>query len=169
MERTSISLGYLRPEVIESSEIGFWKLKLLLSHSLILEVSMTRLHQLALATIIGLSVPTIVTTLSPTTVMAQEQKLNGVFGDDRWTVSVFYEQNAYRYRSSSTSNKTGIDLSGATIGGTRDRRTYTWNNGGTRYQAIWQQRDPDFIRVRVLSPKGTEIFNRLLKRQEDGC
>ncbi len=130
---------------------------------------MTRIHQLALATIIGLSTPTIVGAFCPTSVMAQEQKLNGIFGDDTWTVSVFYERSAYRYTASNTSNAPGIELSGATIGGTRDRRTYTWSNGGTRYQAIWQQRDPDFIRVRVLSPGGTEIFNRLLKRQEEGC
>jgi hypothetical protein len=130
---------------------------------------MTRLHQIALATIIGLSAPTIVGTFFSTPVMAQEQKLNGIFGDNIWTVSVFYERNAYRYTASNISNQPGIDLSGATIGGTRDRRTYTWSNGGTRYQAIWQQKDPDFIRVRVLSPGGTEIFNRLLKRQEDGC
>ena len=130
---------------------------------------MTRLHQLALATIIGLSVPMAISSLSPTPVMAQEQRLNGVFSDDIWTVSVFYEQNAYRYKAISSSNAPWIELSGATIGGTRDRRTYTWSNGGTRYQAIWQQRDPDFIRVRVLSPGGTEIFNRLLKRQEDDC
>jgi hypothetical protein len=130
---------------------------------------MTRLHQLALATIIGLSAPTIVETFLPTPVMAQEQKLNGIFGDDIWTINVFYERDAYRYRATSTSNAPGIELAGATVGGTRDRRTYTWSNGGTRYQAIWQPRDPDFMRVRVLSPGGTEIFNRLLKRQEEGC
>jgi hypothetical protein len=130
---------------------------------------MTRLHQFALATIIGLSAPTIVGVFSPTPVIAQEQKLNGVFGDDNWTVSIFYERDAYRYTATSTSNAPWIELSGATVGGTRDRRTYTWSNGGTRYQAIWQPRDPDFIRVRVLSPGGTEILNRLIKRQEDGC
>jgi hypothetical protein len=130
---------------------------------------MTRLHQFALATILGLSVPTAISILAPTPVMAQEQKLNGVFGDNKWTVSVVYDRDAYRYTASKIGDKTGIDLAGAIIGGTLDRRTYTWSNGGTRYQAIWQHRDPDFIRVRVLSPGGTEIFNRLLKRQEDGC
>jgi hypothetical protein len=130
---------------------------------------MTRLHQLALATILGLSVPTVVSSLAPTPVMAQEQRLSGMFGDNKWTVSIFYQQGAYRYTASKIGDKTGIDLAGATIGGTRDRRTYTWSNGGTRYQAIWQQKDPDFIRVRVLSPGGTEIFNRLLKREVDDC
>ncbi|WP_309737855.1 MULTISPECIES: hypothetical protein [unclassified Chamaesiphon] len=130
---------------------------------------MTRLHQLALVTIIGLSVPTAIVTFQPTPVMAQEQRLSGVFGDNKWTVSIFYERDAYRYTATKIGDKTGLDLAGATIGGTRDRRTYTWSNGDTRYQAIWQQKDPDFIRVRVLSPGGTEIFNRLLKRQEEGC
>ncbi len=130
---------------------------------------MTKLHQIALATILGLSTPTLVMSLSPAPVMAQEQKLGGMFGDDRLSVSVFYERNAYRYRATSVGDTSGIDLSGATLGGTRDRRIYTWNNGGTRYQAIWQPQDPDFIRVRVFSPRGKEIFNRLLKRQEDCC
>ena len=52
---------------------------------------------------------------------------------------------------------------------TSDRRTDTWSNGGNRDRAIWQHRYPDFIRVRVLSPGDTEIFNRLLQRQADGC
>jgi hypothetical protein len=102
--------------------------------------------------------------------MAQpEQKLGGVFSDNKWNVSIAYDRNTYRYRANSIGDKTGIDLAGAVVGGTRDRRTYTWNNGGTRYQAIWQRKDPDFIRVRVLSPSGKEIFNRLLKREEDCC
>jgi hypothetical protein len=130
---------------------------------------MNRLQQIALTAIIGLSTPILATALSPIPAMAQEQTLDGVFSDDNWTVNVFYEKNAYRYKSMTASGKTGIDLAGAVVSGTRDRKTYTWNNGGTRYQAIWQQKDPDFIRVRVLSPRGNEIFNRLLRRQVDCC
>jgi hypothetical protein len=130
---------------------------------------MNRLQQIALTAIIGLSTPILVTGLNPIPAIAQEQTLDGVFSDDNWTVSVFYEQNAYRYKSMTASGKTRMDLAGAIVSGTRDRKTYTWNNGGTRYQAIWQQKDPDFIRVRVLSPRGNEIFNRLLRRQVDCC
>ncbi len=131
---------------------------------------MTKLHQIAIATIIGLSTPAFLTIFNPAPVMAQpEQKLGGVFSDQKWNVSIAYGRNTYRYKANSVGDKNGIDLAGAVIGGTRDRRTYTWNNGGTRYQAVWQKKDPDFIRVRVLSPTGKEIFNRLLRRQEDCC
>jgi hypothetical protein len=131
---------------------------------------MTKLHQIAIAAIIGLSTPTLFTSFNPAPVMAQsEQKLGGVFSDNKWNVSIAYDRNTYRYKANRIGDKTGIDLAGAVVGGTRDRRTYTWNNGGTLYQAVWQKKDPDFIRLRVLSPSGKEIFNRLLKRQEDCC
>ncbi len=131
---------------------------------------MTKLSHIALAAMIGLSAPILVTSFSPAAVMAQqERKLSGVFSDQQWNVSISFDQNVYRYRANRVGDKTGIDLAGAVIGGTSDRRTYTWNNGGTRYQAIWQKKDPEFIRVRVFSPRGKEIFNRLLKRQDDCC
>ncbi len=131
---------------------------------------MTKLHQIAIAVMIGLSTPVLFTSFNPAPVMAQpEQKLGGLFRDNKWTVDIVYDQNTYRYKANSVGDKTGIDLAGAVVAGTRDRRTYTWNNGGTRYQAIWQTKDPNFIRVRVLSPSGKEIFNRLLKREEEGC
>ena len=131
---------------------------------------MTKLYQIAIAAIIGLATPTLFTSLNPAPVMAQsETKLGGVFSDNKWTVSIAYDRNTYRYKANRIGDKTGIDLAGAVVSGTRDRRTYTWNNGGTLYQAIWQNKDPDFIRVRVLSPSGKEILNRLLKRQEDCC
>ena len=131
---------------------------------------MTKLHQIAIAVMIGLSTPTLLASFNPAPVMAQsEQKLGGVFSDSKWNVSIAYDRNTYRYQANRIGDKTGIDLAGAVVGGTRDRRTYTWNNGGTRYQAVWQKKDPDFIRVRVLSPSGKEIFNRLLRRQEECC
>ena len=129
---------------------------------------MTKLHQIAIATIIGLATPAFLTSFNPAPVMAQsEQKFGGVFIDRIWNVSISYDRNTYRYRANSVGDDTGIDLAGAVVGGTSDRRTYTWNNGGTRYQVVWQKKDPDFIRVRIFSPSNKEIFNRLLKRQQD--
>jgi hypothetical protein len=130
---------------------------------------MTKLYQIAIVGMIGLSTPTLVASFPDPVTAQPEQKLGGVFSDNKWNVSIAYDRNTYRYRANSVGDKTGIDLAGAVVGGTRDRRTYTWNNGGTRYQAVWQKKDPDFIRVRVLSPNGKEILNRLLKRQEDCC
>lgn len=128
---------------------------------------MTKLHQIAIAAIIGLSTPMLLTSFNPTPVTAQtEQKLDGVFNDNKWSVYIAYDRNTYRYRAGRVGGETEIDLAGAVVGGTRDRRTYTWNNGGTRYQVTWQKKDPDFIRVRVLSPRGKEIFNRLLRRED---
>ncbi len=129
---------------------------------------MTKLYQIAIAAVIGLATPAFLTSFNPAPVMAQsEQRLDGAFSDNKWNVNVAYDQNAYRYKASRIGDKTEIDLAGAVVGGTRDRRTYTWNNGGTRYQVTWQKKDPNFIRVRVLSPNGKEIFNRLLRREED--
>jgi hypothetical protein len=131
---------------------------------------MTRLHQIAIATILGLSTPILATSVQPTPVMAEQaQKLDGIFADDQWSVNIFSERNVYQYYAVNLKRRSEIKLSGAIVSGTRDRRTYSWNNGGTRYQAVWQQRDPDFLRVRVFSPQGQEILNRLLKRQEDDC
>jgi hypothetical protein len=128
---------------------------------------MTKLHQIAIAAIIGLSTPMLLTSFSPTPVKAQtEQEFGGVFTDNRWAVNISYDRNTYRYQAGRIGDKTEIDLAGAVVGGTRDRRTYTWNNGGTRYQVTWQKKDPDFIRVRVLSNRDKEIFNRLLRRED---
>jgi uncharacterized protein YraI len=131
---------------------------------------MSRLHQIAIATILGLSTPIFATSFHPTPVMAEQaQKLDGTFADDQWSVSIIYRQNDYKYYAVNLKSRSEIKISDAIVSGTRDRRTYSWNNGGTRYQAIWQQRDPDFLRVRVFSPQGKEILNRLLKRQGDDC
>jgi hypothetical protein len=126
--------------------------------------------QIALATALLIATPTIAASLfvAPA-VAAPEQRLDGVFGDDQWTVVVSYNRNTYRYTANKIGSQNSIDLAGATLDGTRDRRIYTWNNGRTRYQAIWQPKDPDFVRIRVLSPNGKEVFNRLLARQEGGC
>jgi hypothetical protein len=57
-----------------------------------------------------------------------------------------------------------IRLPNAGISQDGSRRIYTWNNRGTRYQVVWQRRDPDFIRVRrVTAPSGKEILNRLIQ------
>jgi hypothetical protein len=131
---------------------------------------MTRLHSIAIAMLLNLSTPTLVSSTCTAAAMAQEQQqLNGTFVDKKWIVSVFYDGKTYKYTAKNGNDKTGINLAGATIGGTSERRTYTWNNNGTRYQAIWQKKDPDFLRVRVISPRGKEIFNRLLQRLEEGC
>jgi hypothetical protein len=132
---------------------------------------MSRLYRIALATIIGLSSPVLAAELIPTPAAAsQANRLQGVFGDSKWVVSIAFDRNAYRYSATKIGDRNGgIDLAGASVTGTRDRRVYTWNNAGTRYQAVWQPKDPNFIRVRVFSPSGKEIFNRLLERQEDCC
>jgi uncharacterized protein YraI len=131
---------------------------------------MTRLHQIAIATILGLSTPILATSVHPTPVMAEQApKLDGIFADDQWSVSIIYRQNDYQYYAVNLKSRSEIKLSDAIVSGTHDRRTYNWNNGGIHYQVIWQQRDPSFLRLRVLSPNGKEILNRLLKHQEDDC
>jgi hypothetical protein len=93
---------------------------------------------------------------------------NGTFVSGEWTVDVFYNNNTYSYSGRNTSGSS-ISLSGATVRRDGDKRIYTWNNGGTRYQVVWQSKDPDFIRVRVTTPQGREVLNRLMRRAEGDC
>jgi hypothetical protein len=55
-------------------------------------------------------------------------------------------------------------ISDRTVSRDRQRKFYTWNNGGTRYRVTWNPQDPNYIRVQVKTPNGKEILNRLLPR-----
>lgn len=116
-----------------------------------------------LALILGLAVPTIDGAIAPQIVLAQSLP-TGVFSDGEWTVRIAYQGNALTYNGRNENDGSSIFLSGARVGGNASRRTYTWNNGGHRYQVTWQPADPDAIRVQVFAPNGRNILNRLLYR-----
>ncbi len=117
----------------------------------------------ALAALLGLSTPILVVQPLQRPVLAQTMP-QGVFQDDIWVVSLDFVNNAMTYYGENKRTGASIYLSGASVGGTTQRRIYTWNNAGTRYQITWQPSDPSFVRVQVFQPNGREILNRLLRR-----
>ena len=123
---------------------------------------------LVAALIFGLATPVLAQTIAPTIAVAQDRHPNGAFVDREWTVSVYYRDNTYRYYGYNNLNDSKIELSGATVSGDRQRRIYTWNNGGTRYRVTWKPQDPDFIRVQVKTPDGKQVLNRVLPRSQEG-
>ncbi|CCQ55311.1 hypothetical protein CWATWH0005_5271 [Crocosphaera watsonii WH 0005] len=90
---------------------------------------------------------------------------NGNFRDDTWSVSLCCGDNIYSYRGQNLRTGDSLNLSNPTISGSSQRRIYTWRNGRYRYQVVWQNNDPLFIRLQVFSPNGREILNRLLEKQ----
>jgi uncharacterized protein (DUF58 family) len=130
---------------------------------------MKLLNSTAALLMFGLATPLLTQAITPMAVVARENNPDGAFVDRDWTVSVLYQNNTYQYNGYNHQTQKSIQLSGATVSGDNIRKIYTWNNGGTRYQVTWQRRDPNFIRVRVLTPNGKEVLNRLLPRSEEGC
>jgi hypothetical protein len=130
---------------------------------------MKQLHSIAALFIFGFATPLLTQAIMPMVAVAKESSPNGSFVDSSWTVSVFYRNNTYQYTGYDHRTQKSINLSGATISGDSQRKIYTWNNSGTRYQVTWQRRDPDYIRIQVITPSGKEVLNRLLPRSEEGC
>ncbi|AFZ47322.1 hypothetical protein Cyast_1357 [Cyanobacterium stanieri PCC 7202] len=104
-----------------------------------------------------------ITNPSPT-LLSQASFPSGVFSDNTWIVTLGYYNNSHYYEGYNRNTGDSIYLSGATIGGNNQRRTYTWNNSGYRYQVAWQPADPNLIRLQVYHPNGRVILNRLLSR-----
>jgi hypothetical protein len=126
---------------------------------------MKKLYSTTALLIFGLGMPSIAQPIQPSAVVAQASRPDGAYLDRDWTVSIYYANNSYHYTGFKHRNQSSIELAGATLSRDGSRRIYTWNNSGTRYQIVWQPQDPDFIRVRVTSPSGKEILNRLLRRR----
>jgi hypothetical protein len=126
---------------------------------------MKKLHSTVALFIFGLATPLLAQTFVPMAAVAKANSLDGVFADREWTISVYYQNNTYQYSGFNHQTQSSIQLSGATVKRDGQRKIYTWNNGGTRYQVVWQSQDPDYIRVRVTTPRGKEVLNRLLPRQ----
>lgn len=131
---------------------------------------MKQLYSTVALLIFGLATPLVATAMTPMVAVAKTSSLSGTFGDRQWTISIYRQNNVYRYQGYNIQTKKSIDLSGAILSGDQHRKMYTWNNQGTKYQVTWQTKDPDYIRIRVIGPNGKEIFNRLIPRSvEYGC
>jgi hypothetical protein len=126
-----------------------------------------KLLNLAGAIIFGLATPLLAQSIAPTVAVASSNRPEGSFKDAQWEVSLSRQNNSYHYRGVSLETGTSIELAGAKVSGTPQRRIYTWNNEGTKYQVVWQSKDPDYVRVKVVSSRGRTILNRLLRRNEE--
>jgi hypothetical protein len=125
-----------------------------------------KLLNLAGAIIFGLATPLLTQTIVPTVAVAASNRPEGTFGDAEWQLVLSRQNNSYHYRGVNIETGTSIELAGAKVSGTSQRRIYTWNNEGTKYQVLWQSKDPDFVRVKVVSSRGRTLLNRLLRRIE---
>ncbi len=123
-----------------------------------------KLFNLAAAVVLGLGMPLLAQVITPNVAVARIDRPDGNFEDKDWNVGLSYQNNSYRYRGLNLKSQTALELSGATISRTNQRKTYTWNNGGTRYQVVWQAQDPDYIRLQVIESNGSVLLNRLLSR-----
>ncbi len=130
---------------------------------------MKRIQSTAALFLFGLATPLFTQASIPIVAVAQSNNLEGAFSDREWDIYVYYRNNSYRYRGQQRGSNRSIELSGATVLKDGNRTIYTWNNNGTRYQVVWQRQDPDYIRVRVTTPRGKEVLNRLLSRCQQGC
>ncbi len=130
-----------------------------------------KLFNLASALILGCGVPLLTQALAPSTAVAvsANARPEGGFGDGEWQVTLTRQNNSYRYQGYNYKNQTSIELAGAKVAGTSQRRIYTWNNEGTKYQVVWQSKDPNYLRLKVMNNSGKIVLNRLLQRSEEGC
>jgi hypothetical protein len=126
-----------------------------------------KLLNLAGAIIFGLATPLLTQSLAPTVAVAGSNRPEGSFKDAEWQLTLSRQNNSYHYRGVNIETGTSIELAGAKVSGNSQRRIYTWNNEGTKYQVVWQSQDPDYIRVKVVSSRNRTILNRLLRRSED--
>jgi hypothetical protein len=126
-----------------------------------------KLLNLATVLILGCAAPLTIQTLAPVVAVAGSARPEGSFQDREWQVNLRRANNSYQYQGVSLETGTSIELSGAKISGTSQRRIYTWNNEGTKYQVVWQSQDPDYVRVKIVGNSGKTILNRLLHRSEE--
>jgi hypothetical protein len=126
-----------------------------------------RLLNLASALMFGLATPLLTQALAPVVAVAGANRPEGSFSDGEWRVNLIRENNSYRYQGINIDTGTSIELAGAKVSGNSSRRIYTWNNEGTKYQVVWQSKDPNYVRVKVVGNSGRTILNRLLSRTYD--
>jgi hypothetical protein len=132
-----------------------------------------RFHALVTAVMVGLVVPVADNFSHPA--VAHSQAIAsvtppiGTFRDGNWTVTVSAQNGVYRYLAYDLRTGKSIDLRGATVTNQDGKRLYTWHQGETKYRVIWQPQEQDYVRLQVIAPNQTEVMNRLLSRQEEGC
>jgi hypothetical protein len=87
---------------------------------------------------------------------------DGLFIADGWEVKIFKSSNGYTYQGKNSATNASITLFRGRSIKAGDKYLYKWNNSGTVYQLTWKPTDPKYVRVKIFSPRGQEIFNKLM-------
>ncbi len=126
---------------------------------------------IALASVIGLSVPTIADiTLNYDSASAMPTDFvrpTGAFMDnsENWVVWLKLDEfGNYTYEAQSRKTGSSLTLKNASIKGNSKRYTYTFRNGSHKYIIAHRPKDPSIIRLTVVNPQGDVILNRLMER-----
>jgi hypothetical protein len=88
------------------------------------------------------------------------QNGRGEFSDSRWSIYVecgvegLYVKNGDRLLTLPGSPRVTYE---------NGKKISTWSKAGTKYQAIWNAKDPNFVRLKVISSQGQLLTDRLLK------
>jgi hypothetical protein len=125
-----------------------------------------KLLNLATALIWGCAIPLSIQALPPVVAVAGSTYPEGSFEGQGWQqVTLRRTNNRYNYRQFDLETETSIELSGAFVSGTAGRRIYSWQNQDKEYQVVWQAKDPNCIRVKiVVSNSGKTISDSLFHR-----
>lgn len=100
-------------------------------------------------------------TPTPTDTPAPESP-TGTFQDETWQVTLRGEGSNLRYEGRNLKTGDSLNLSGATVATSQDRKVYTWYNGDYQYRVSWRPSDASVLRLQVITPKGKELINSLL-------
>ncbi|MFW6358646.1 MAG: hypothetical protein ACOC0N_05460 [Chroococcales cyanobacterium] len=116
-----------------------------------------------LSLLLGVSTPALVSVIDINApAIAQSSLPTGQWLGGNFEVNISYYNNALHYEGYDLRNGASIELSGAQVSGSPQRRIYTWQNGNYRYQVAWRPNDSDVIRLQVFAPSGRQLVNTLM-------
>lgn len=97
------------------------------------------------------------------TIYSNSQFPSGKFRNSKWEITLWKRNGRIYYQGRSRTTPASLYLENGSTSGTSRRKIYTWKNGTYSYQVIWRPNDPNYIRLRVFTPR-REISNQILSR-----
>ena len=97
------------------------------------------------------------------TISSNSQFPTGKFRNRKWEITLWKRNARIYYQAKSRTTPASLYLDNGNTSGTSRRKIYTWKNGIYSYQVIWRPNDPNYIRLRVFTPR-RELLNQLLYR-----
>ena len=97
------------------------------------------------------------------TISSNSQFPTGKFRNRKWEITLWKRNARIYYQAKSRTTPASLYLDNGNTSGTSRRKIYTWKNGIYSYQVIWRPNDPNYIRLRVFTPR-RELLNQLLSR-----